>query len=42
MSAGEQETIFTLVAERLVVQQRRDVETQVLGIIGERIDEFLE
>src|SRR6202008_1594232 len=38
----EQQTVFALIAERGVVEQRADVEADILGEIGKRFRELLE
>jgi hypothetical protein len=40
--ASENQAVFALVAERLVVEQRGDVEPQILGVVGKRLGEFLQ
>src|SRR3546814_2745800 len=42
MVAAQQQSVFALIAQRLVFEQRAHVEPDVLGVIGEGVDKFLE
>jgi len=42
MRAAEQKAIFALIGQRLVAEQRADVEPDILGIVRQGVGEFLE